>query len=53
MEAPTVPPNDFMLTRTLNPFVEPVELDPRLRRRPLTELDFNAVIWGMKTHKVC
>ncbi len=35
-----------------DPLKEPIELDPRLRRRCLPELDFNAVVWGMKSMKV-
>jgi hypothetical protein len=31
---------------------EPIELDPRLRRRAVHELDFNALLWAMKTLKV-
>jgi hypothetical protein len=35
-----------------NAAAEPIELDPRLRRRAVHELDFNALLWAMKTLKV-
>ncbi len=50
--SPTPLPVPSSPIETLNPFQEPVELDPRLRRRPLADIDFNAVIWAMKTRKV-
>jgi hypothetical protein len=36
----------------VDPNKEPIELDPRLRRRHMVDLDFNAIIWAMKTLKV-
>ncbi len=42
----------FVASVFCNAGAEPVELDPRLRRRPVAQLDFNALVWAMKTLKV-